>query len=69
MTQYRGTVGVFNNGNFSFNYKGPYIKYAKGGDWRVFVGAIKYFRHILMVHEIFFKIFDRHEIFSYVLFS
>ena len=24
----------------------------------VFVGAMKYFRHILMGHEIFFKIFD-----------
>ena len=24
----------------------------------VFVGAMKYFRHILMDHEIFFKIFD-----------
>ena len=23
-----------------------------------FVGIMKYFRHILMVHEIFFKIFD-----------
>ena len=24
----------------------------------VFVGAMKYFRHILMGHEIFFKVFD-----------
>ena len=24
----------------------------------IFVGAMKYFRHILMGHEIFFKIFD-----------
>ena len=24
----------------------------------VFVGAMKYFRHILMSHELFFKIFD-----------
>ena len=29
-----------------------------GGGWRVFVGVMKYFRHILMGHEIFFKIFD-----------
>ena len=28
------------------------------GRRRVFVGAMKYFRHILMDHEIFFKIFD-----------
>ena len=28
-----------------------------GGLWD-FVGAMKYFRHILMGHEIFFKIFD-----------
>ena len=32
LTQYRGTVGVFNNENFSFNYKGPYIKCVKGGE-------------------------------------
>ena len=38
--------------------KGPYIKYKGGGGQRVFVGAMKYFRHILMGHEIFFKIFD-----------
>ena len=37
---------------------GTYIKYVGGGDRRVFVGAMKYFRHILMGHEIFFKIFD-----------
>ena len=40
---------------------GPYINYAGGkggGGQRVFVGAMKYFRHILMGHEIFFKIFD-----------
>ena len=30
-TQYRGSVGVFNNGNFSFNYKRPDIKCVKGG--------------------------------------
>ena len=28
------------------------------GGQRVFVGAMKYFRHILNGHEIFFKIFD-----------
>ena len=28
------------------------------GGWRVFVGVMKYFRHILMGHKIFFKIFD-----------
>ena len=28
------------------------------GVGRVFVRAMKYFRHILMGHEIFFKIFD-----------
>ena len=38
-------------------YKRPYIKYVIGG-WMVFVGAMKYFRHILMGHEIFFKVFD-----------
>ena len=40
--------------------KGPYIKYvgAGGEGRRVFVGVIKYFRHILMGHEKFFKIFD-----------
>ena len=32
--------------------------YIKEGGRRVFVGAMKYFRHILMGHEIFFKIFD-----------
>ena len=38
--------------------KGPYIKYVGGGNQRVFVGTVKYFRHGLMSHEIFFKIFD-----------
>ena len=40
--------------------KGPYIKYVGGGGGgrRVFVGVIKYFRDILMGHEIFFKIFN-----------
>ena len=30
----------------------------EGGGRRVFVGAMKYFMRILMIHEIFFKIFD-----------
>ena len=35
------------------------IKYGGGGvAWRDFVGLIKYFRHILMGHELFFKVFD-----------
>ena len=43
-------------------YKGLYIKYKgrkEGGEGgqRVFVGVMKYFKHILMGHEIFFKIF------------
>ena len=29
-----------------------------GGRQRIFVGVMKYFRHILMEHEIFFIIFD-----------
>ena len=29
-----------------------------GGGGRVFGGVMKYFKHILMGHEIFFKIFD-----------
>ena len=39
------------------NDMGLYIKYV-GGGWRVFVGVMKYFEHILMGHEIFLKIFD-----------
>ena len=38
----------FISGNFHFEF---HVK-------RVFVGPIKYFRHILMGHKIFFKIFD-----------
>ena len=38
--------------------KGPYIKYVGRGCQRVFVGVMRYFRHILMGHEMFFKIFD-----------
>ena len=38
--------------------KGPCIKYVGAGGRKVFAGVIKYFRHILMGHEIFFKIFD-----------
>ena len=38
--------------------KGPYIKYVGGAGQRVFVGTMKYFRHILMGHEIFSKNLD-----------
>ena len=31
----------------------------KGGGDRFFTGAMKYFRHMLMSHEIFLRIFDR----------
>ena len=43
-----------------FNSKGPHVKYegGKGGGRRVFVGVMKYYRHILMDHETFFKIFE-----------
>ena len=40
------------------NHKGQYIKYVGGGP-EGFCGVMKYFRHILIGHEIFFKIFDR----------
>ena len=43
-------------------FKGRYIKYVGqgggGGGGGGFWGGNKYFRHILMGHEIFFKIFD-----------
>ena len=39
------------------------------GDYRVSVGVMKYLRHLLMGHEIFFKIFDGPENFFHVLFS
>ena len=38
--------------------QGTIIKYV-GGDPRVSEVVMKYFRHLLMVHEIFLKIFDR----------
>ena len=43
--------------------EGPYIQnvgggVGGGGGWRVFVEVMKYFRHILMGHKIFFKMFD-----------
>ena len=44
---------------FSTSVWGPYIKYLGGRGWRVFAGVMKYFRHMSMGHEIFFKIFDR----------
>ena len=45
-------------------FKGPDINFVggweEGGGWQDgFCGVIKYSRHILMGHEIFFKIFDR----------
>ena len=33
------------------------------------VGVMKHFRHILIGHEIFFKVFDAPQNISYVLFS
>ena len=39
------------------------------GDYRVSVGVMKYLRHLLMGHEIFFKTFDGPENFFHVLFS
>ena len=40
-------------------HKGSYIKYVGGrGRQRLFVEVMKYFTHIFMGHEIFFKIFD-----------
>ena len=47
-------------------YRGPYIKYVPDGGGRGggagrqrdFVGVMEYFRHMLVGHEIFFKIFD-----------
>ena len=46
-------------------HKGLCIKYIGGGGggggeggWKVFAEAMKYFKHILMGHEIFLKIFD-----------
>ena len=38
------------------------------GDYRVSVGVMKYLRHLLMGHEIFFKIFDGPENFFHVLY-
>ena len=35
--------------------EGPYIKYAEGGGAEIFTGVMKYFRHLLMDHEIFFE--------------
>ena len=55
----RQVIAHCNRGNKI--HKRPYIKYVRGeerGCQRVFVGGMKYFRHILMGHERFFKIFD-----------
>ena len=41
----------------NLSHLGLYIKYV-GGRAEGFCGVMKYFRHILMDHEIFFKIFD-----------
>ena len=38
-------------------FKRPNIKHV-GEGWSAFAGVMKYFRHILMGHEIFLKIFD-----------
>ena len=35
-----------------------YVRVGEGGGWRIFVGVMKYFKHVLMGHEIFFGIFD-----------
>ena len=48
---------VLSTGN-KIQAKGPYIKYVGGEGRSIFVGVTKYFRHILMGHEIFVKIFD-----------
>ena len=40
----------------------------EGGERKFFVGFMKFFRHILMGHEIFLKHFDGPQIFYYVLF-
>ena len=59
-------------GSFWTNYinKGLYIKYVGGGVRGFFVGVRKYFRHVLMGHEIFLKIFDGPQsIFLYSIFG
>ena len=38
--------------------QGPYIKYVGGVVAGFLWGVLNYFRHMLMSHEIFFKIFD-----------
>ena len=45
-----------------FFSQGTYINYIGGGGRKAFVETIKYFRHILMDHEIFFKIFELREL-------
>ena len=40
-------------GEIGVTCKRQYTKYVGGGRRRVFGGAIKYFRHILMSHKIF----------------
>ena len=41
----------------------------KEGGWRDFSGAVEYFRHMLMGHEILFKVFNGPQNIFYVLFS
>ena len=42
----------------TFLFRDRTLSMREGGWWRVFTGVMKYFRHILMSHEIFLKIFD-----------
>ena len=50
--------------------KGPYIKYVGGGggEQRVFMGVMKYFRYILSAMKYFSNFLMGHKIFYYVLF-
>ena len=45
----------------------PYFTYVGGGEGRVFVGVMQYFRHILMGMKYFSKSLMAYKIFSYVL--
>ena len=50
-------------------HKGTYIKHVWGEGWRVFTGAMKDVRNMLLDHEIFLEIFDRSQkIFLFVSF-
>ena len=50
-------ISYLSNGS-RFKYHWDHTLSMKEGGRRVFVGVMKYCRHILMGHEIFFKIFD-----------